>query len=824
MAIADALFRRLVDEGRSDEEFALHVLAACAGTEALDALIDDGVPTPAPTRGAAGGADADAVAPVYLSSISVRAFRGIGDESLLRPAPGPGVTLVVGRNGSGKSSFAEAAEVAFTGTSARWTDKKTVEWQQGWKNVHGAHAPRLVVELNQQGSDKPTRVERTWPDPADVRSGRTVVIWPSGSREPVGDTAWSAALLRYRPFLSYSELGGMLNDGPSRIYEALLAGLGLDDLRAVRERLSTAHTVRRKQVDDVKKAGDQLLTVAQALGTQHPDESRFAALAALLTKRTRDVDAIAALVTTTAADPGSRHLDALVSLAPPVTAARAAELASLLRERHRALQEARGRTEGLAYGLSKLLREALDYAETASPATCPVCESPAPLDAKWRAATSKRLEAIDQASVAVKAAQDGVASAIREAHVACAPIPSAVVEAARASMAEAEAVRRVWERWSAGSTLIEPEALAAHLETSAGKLATRIEALVAAARAEIAKRDAVWQPFALQVAQWVALARGAERARAAQAPLKAAKDWLDATIDRERDERFAPVRAQAIRYWNDIADQSNVTLEDIELEGRGTQRRVTLRVAVDGTAAPALGVLSQGELNAMTLSLFLPRLLLDETPFGFVLVDDPVQAMDEARVDGLARVLADVGQRRQVVVFTHDARLPEAFERLALPHSKVRVTRGVASKVSVSSLEGAWQQRLKDALAVALTEDLPESLGGQVVPNFCRAAIEAACYETLRRRWLQRGDNHLDVEERLASARKVREVLAFVFFEQARDLSGLNARLGKFKTRDAAALVDDCSAGTHSGFPGDLTEMVNRTRSLCEEIRKVKAP
>ena len=33
--------------------------------------------------------------------------------------PGPGLTLVVGRNGSGKSSFAEGIEVALTGHNER---------------------------------------------------------------------------------------------------------------------------------------------------------------------------------------------------------------------------------------------------------------------------------------------------------------------------------------------------------------------------------------------------------------------------------------------------------------------------------------------------------------------------------------------------------------------------------------------------------------------------------------------------------------------------------------------------------------------------------
>jgi len=55
----------------------------------------------------------------YLRSLVVCGFRGIGEPATLELQPGPGLTVVVGRNGSGKSSFAEALEVlAYRGASA----------------------------------------------------------------------------------------------------------------------------------------------------------------------------------------------------------------------------------------------------------------------------------------------------------------------------------------------------------------------------------------------------------------------------------------------------------------------------------------------------------------------------------------------------------------------------------------------------------------------------------------------------------------------------------------------------------------------------------
>ena len=71
----------------------------------------------------------------FLQSIAVEGFRGIGPARTLELRPGPGLTLVVGRNGSGKSSFAEAFEVLLTGDSLRFKERAAV-WREGWRNLH----------------------------------------------------------------------------------------------------------------------------------------------------------------------------------------------------------------------------------------------------------------------------------------------------------------------------------------------------------------------------------------------------------------------------------------------------------------------------------------------------------------------------------------------------------------------------------------------------------------------------------------------------------------------------------------------------------------
>ncbi len=80
--------------------------------------------------------------------------------------------------------------------------------------------------------------------------------------------------------------------------------------------------------------------------------------------------------------------------------------------------------------------------------------------------------------------------------------------------------------------------------------------------------------------------------------------------------------------------------------------------------------------------------VLGGSPSSFAVIDDPVQAMDATRVEGLARVLDMVAARHQVVVFTHDERLPLAVRRLGVAATVLEVTRGLRSELTVRLRRG----------------------------------------------------------------------------------------------------------------------------------------
>ncbi|MGH9030522.1 MAG: ATP-binding protein [Acidimicrobiia bacterium] len=134
-----------LDQSKADNRTTDLVLAACMGDEVLEDAID-GAPIERPTSASAASVSATHA---YIGAIQVEGFRGIGPQTRLALEPGPGLTLVVGRNGSGKSSFAEAAELLLTGENKRWSGRPTV-WQEGWRNLHHASAA-IEVELVADG-------------------------------------------------------------------------------------------------------------------------------------------------------------------------------------------------------------------------------------------------------------------------------------------------------------------------------------------------------------------------------------------------------------------------------------------------------------------------------------------------------------------------------------------------------------------------------------------------------------------------------------------------------------------------------------------------
>ena len=285
-----------------------------------------------------------------------------------------------------------------------------------------------------------------------------------------------------------------------------------------------------------------------------------------------------------------------------------------------------------------LLEGALEYHAAHGDGDCPVCGRKNALDNAW---SKKQKDAAARLRDAAREAEAVHlrADAARRQWEGLVPLqPEAFTRAAEVGLELGPLVEAL-ASWVLAGSITDLGALADHVEKASGPLREAIVRLRESARAELGRKEDAWRPAVVEVAAWLKAARGAVRGAQDLKRLKAAEAWFKKAAAGIRDERFAPIAEKATRIWEHLRQQSNVELGTIQLTGEGTRRRVALDVTVDGVEGAALGVMSQGELHSLALSLFLPRATLAESPFRFIVIDDPVQSMDPARVDGLARVL-----------------------------------------------------------------------------------------------------------------------------------------------------------------------------------------
>ncbi len=159
-------------------------------------------------------------------------------------------------------------------------------------------------------------------------------------------------------------------------------------------------------------------------------------------------------------------------------------------------------------------------------------------------------------------------------------------------------MRTLWTAWADTTDPgFDDEQLIQRLQ-GASAVVEGVTLLRKRASAELERLSDRWRPVAVELGAWLEAARDAEIATAKVKPLKAAEEFMKSAEDTMRQERYEPIRERATQLWGELRQSSNVSLEDIALSGSSTSRKVEIKVTVDGTGTSALGVMSQGELNA----------------------------------------------------------------------------------------------------------------------------------------------------------------------------------------------------------------------------------
>jgi recombinational DNA repair ATPase RecF len=802
-SVEEIIIERLSAEN-TPEPVANLVISALLSEEELDKALQRSPIAAYKARSGNGSTGSAEPVRSYLTSITVEGFRGIGPKITLPISAGPGLTLVTGRNGSGKSSFAEAAEFALTGENRRWSGSGHSVERNGWRNLHQRETAHIQVDMAEDGKHGTTIVGREWQQDANLDEASSYVQASGAPRQPLSALGWAKPLELYRPFLSYAELGALVRGKPSEMYDAMQAILGLDQLLDCERRLNDA---RRRTEAVSKVARQELPALLVKLASHRAGRARTAEQ--LLTAKTWDLAALATLAS--GEDAGTDELAGKLRQVTAITLPAAGIVEAAIGRNEAAIRQAGalvGTQAADARRLAGLLSVALDHHREHAGQPCPVCGGRV-LDEEWAGNAAKEVAGLATAAAEADAADAEQTAAARALAQLVPPKPS-VLSADVGSDADPAQASAAWDAWT------PPDVSVA--EFSAFNAA--VEALKTQATEALRRRSEAWQPIAAALSMWAETARESQQATVALGDIRRAVAWLRETGNQVRNERLAPFAGTSARVWEMLRQESNVELGPITLAGAGPQRKVALDVTVDGVPGAALGVMSQGELHALGLALFLPRATAPGSPFGFIVIDDPVQSMDPAKVDGLARLLSEVATSRQVVVFTHDDRLPAALRQLQLPATVWAVTRRERSELILKKTDDPVQRYLDDARAMAKTEQLPERVRAVAVAGLCRSALEAACHDVVRARMLADGVRHDDVERALEAAQKLHDLMALALFGSTARGADVVVRLRALGGQTFVNVFRDVKSGVHDPVPGDLMQLARDTEKLAKALRR----
>ncbi len=239
---------------------------------------------------------------------------------------------------------------------------------------------------------------------------------------------------------------------------------------------------------------------------------------------------------------------------------------------------------------------------------------------------------------------------------------------------------------------LPPEAVASldELRGLLGGIATRIEGLQSEANspqraALVAERDGLADRKWLGGVKADVLAQ-IERAKAVEALEKASKDTATNKITTQSARIAQALVTNRLRGRFAIeVNKLGVAGLAIELQQAKTTAGVPFFQVrlINKPAEPVGKVLSEGEHRCVALAAFLAELSTIDAQSAIVF-DDPVSSLDHLHRDRVAARLAEAGESRQVIVFTHDMAflllLDEACratkDRAATPVSYRLISRG----------------------------------------------------------------------------------------------------------------------------------------------------
>jgi hypothetical protein len=202
-------------------------------------------------------------------------------------------------------------------------------------------------------------------------------------------------------------------------------------------------------------------------------------------------------------------------------------------------------------------------------------------------------------------------------------------------------------------------------------------------------------------------------------------------------------------YYEELSPGHHIKISGISV--RDTKRRqAALAATSHGKEVNPVTMFSEAEGNCLGLSLYFSQRVDRNPGWSMIMLDDPVQSMDQGHEEGLINLLARISRDRQVIVMTHARRFAQQVEAqfgAVSSFTKYVFERGSGPDPQIALAEGRLDELLNYAQANADGElARRESCAGAV-----RKAVERFCGElgTATGTHLKKGSTVDDMIDRL---------------------------------------------------------------------------
>jgi DNA repair exonuclease SbcCD ATPase subunit len=245
--------------------------------------------------------------------------------------------------------------------------------------------------------------------------------------------------------------------------------------------------------------------------------------------------------------------------------------------------------------------------------------------------------------------------------------------------------------------------------------------------------------------------------------------------------------AEIKKYYDKLNPGDKIQFSDIEVKG-GARRQARLKAEAFGREVNPITIFSEAHTNSLALSIYFPQRVDRNNTWESVILDDPVQSMDENHSRALIDILVDISDKKQVIVLTHSKSF---FKRLCARfyHRKPKIYSFYYNEDKGPSVKLSAGETLDFLTLIEENCKKGDVRSLETASNQLRKAIESVCIEFL-----------LDKGTSFGKTQKIQGSGFASLFTEVEENGLPISEVGKLKS-----LLDTSSSDSHAWSVSDST-------------------